>query len=114
MGTSQRCADKRSRLKLISPLCITFQTHKPSYISSPSLLYSDQTNRDSLALIESCLCVVCLDEPSGLEPSDATRALLMLHGGGREKNGANRWYDKSLQVGLPLRPFKNSYECLFC
>lgn len=85
-----------------------FQTNKPRYISSPSLLYSDQTNRDSLALIESCLCVVCLDEPSGLEPRDATRALLMLHGGGRDKNGANRWYDKSLQVGLPSRPFKTS------
>lgn len=83
---------------LFSEVSDIFQTNKPSYISSPSLLHSDQTNRDSLALIESCLCVVCLDEPSGLEPGDATRALLMLHGGGREKNGANRWYDKSLQV----------------
>uniref|UniRef100_A0A3B4YV97 Choline O-acetyltransferase n=1 Tax=Stegastes partitus TaxID=144197 RepID=A0A3B4YV97_9TELE len=53
-------------------------------------------------LIESCTCVVCLDEPSGLEPSDTNRALLMLHGGGRDKNGANRWYDKSMQfvVGM--------------
>lgn len=42
--------------------------------------------------------MVCLDEPSGLVPSDTNRALLMLHGGGREKNGANRWYDKSMQV----------------
>nr|XP_019938358.1 PREDICTED: choline O-acetyltransferase-like [Paralichthys olivaceus] len=65
-------------------------------------LTKEQTNRDSLALIESCLCVVCLDEPSGLVPSDTNRALLMLHGGGREKNGANRWYDKSMQfvVGM--------------
>lgn len=69
-------------------------------MSSTSLLCLDQTNRDSLALIESCMCVLCLDEPSGLEARDTTRALLMLHGGGREKNGANRWYDKSMQVGL--------------
>jgi len=42
---------------------------------------------------------VCLDEPTKLEPSDTNRALLMLHGGGREMNGGNRWYDKSMQVG---------------
>lgn len=65
-------------------------------------LRKDPTNRDSLALVESCLCVVCLDEPSALEPSDTNRALLMLHGGGRDRNGANRWYDKSMQfvVGM--------------
>ncbi|KAM4524482.1 choline O-acetyltransferase b [Odontesthes bonariensis] len=65
-------------------------------------LTKDSTNRDSLALIENCVCVVCLDEPCGLQPSDTNRALMMLHGGGREKNGANRWYDKSMQfvVGM--------------
>lgn len=53
--------------------------------------------------MESCMCVVCLDDPAGLEPSDANRASLMLHGGGQEKNGANRWYDKTLQVQLSQR-----------
>lgn len=77
----------------------SFRHLESRYITRESLLYPDLTNRDSLALIESCLCVVCLDEPCGLEPRDTTRALLMLHGGGREKNGANRWYDKSMQVG---------------
>ncbi|MEQ2266848.1 hypothetical protein XENORESO_019898 [Xenotaenia resolanae] len=59
-------------------------------------------NQDSLALIESSICVVCLDEPCGLPPSDTNRALMMLHGGGCERNGANRWYDKSMQfvVGM--------------
>uniref|UniRef100_A0A3Q1H0Y2 Choline O-acetyltransferase n=1 Tax=Anabas testudineus TaxID=64144 RepID=A0A3Q1H0Y2_ANATE len=61
-----------------------------------------QTNRESLALIESCLCVVCLDEPGRLEPSDTNRALMMLHGGGFEKNGANRWYDKSMQFVIGM------------
>lgn len=76
----------------------SFQTTQTNHLpSSPQL---DQTNRDSLALLESCLCVVCLDEPSGLELRDTNRALLMLHGGGRQKNGANRWYDKSMQVGF--------------
>lgn len=69
----------------------------------PSRPCADQTNRESLALLESCLCLVCLDDPSGLQPRDTNRALLMLHGGGCKKNGANRWYDKSMQVGAPGR-----------
>lgn len=49
-------------------------------------------------MIERCLCLVCLDDASGLELSDSTRATLMLHGGGAAKNGGNRWYDKPMQV----------------
>ncbi|XP_051523331.1 choline O-acetyltransferase-like [Myxocyprinus asiaticus] len=65
-------------------------------------LMKDPMNRASLDLMEHCMCVVCLDDPTGLEPSDTNRAALMLHGGGPDKNGANRWYDKPLQfvVGL--------------
>uniref|UniRef100_A0A7N8X155 Choline O-acetyltransferase n=1 Tax=Mastacembelus armatus TaxID=205130 RepID=A0A7N8X155_9TELE len=55
------------------------------------------TNRDSLDMIERCLCLVCLDDASGLELNDTTRAMLMLHGGGEAKNGGNRWYDKPMQ-----------------
>lgn len=62
---------------------------------------ADSTNRDSLDMIERCICVVCLDAPGGLELNDTNRALQLLHGGGCSKNGANRWYDKSLQVSLP-------------
>ncbi|KAF5894068.1 choline O-acetyltransferase-like, partial [Clarias magur] len=54
-------------------------------------------NRESLELMERCVCVLCLDEPTGVQPTDSNRALLMLHGGGHDKNGANRWYDKSMQ-----------------
>ncbi|XP_073684802.1 choline O-acetyltransferase-like [Garra rufa] len=60
-------------------------------------LLKDPVNRESVELMERCMCVVCLDEPTGLEPSDTNRAALMLHGGGLDKNGANRWYDKPLQ-----------------
>ncbi|XP_051958652.1 choline O-acetyltransferase-like [Xyrauchen texanus] len=65
-------------------------------------LMKDPVNGASLDLMERCMCVVCLDDPTGLEPSDANRAALMLHGGGPDQNGANRWYDKPLQfvVGL--------------
>ncbi|XP_054455358.1 choline O-acetyltransferase-like [Anoplopoma fimbria] len=82
----------------LPPLGILTSDGRTEWAQARDALTKDQTNRDSLALIESCLCVVCLDEPSGLDPRDTNRALLMLHGGGREKNGANRWYDKSMQV----------------
>lgn len=62
---------------------------------------ADSTNRDALDMIERCICLVCLDAPGGVELSDTNRALQLLHGGGYSKNGANRWYDKSLQVSLP-------------
>lgn len=60
----------------------------------------ESTNRDSLDMIERCLCLVCLDDASGLELNDTTRATLMLHGGGAAKNGGNRWYDKPMQVSV--------------
>ncbi|KAM8729670.1 choline O-acetyltransferase b [Acanthopagrus schlegelii] len=86
----------------LPPVGILTSDGRTEWAQAREELTKDLTNRDSLALIESCLCVVCLDEPCGLEPRDTTRALLMLHGGGREKNGANRWYDKSMQfvVGM--------------
>lgn len=49
-------------------------------------------------MIERCVCLVCLDDASGPELSDTTRAMMMLHGGGPAKNGGNRWYDKPMQV----------------
>lgn len=58
----------------------------------------ESTNRDSLDMIERCLCLVCLDDASGPELTDSARAMLMLHGGGPAKNGGNRWYDKPMQV----------------
>lgn len=75
----------------------------PRGTSDKSLLArsADSTNRDSLDMIERCICLVCLDTPGGLELSDTNRALQLLHGGGCSKNGANRWYDKSLQVSRP-------------
>jgi len=58
----------------------------------------ESTNRDSLDMIERCLCLVCLDRSTGLGLTDSSRAMMMLHGGGGAKNGGNRWYDKPMQV----------------
>ncbi|TNN80943.1 Choline O-acetyltransferase [Liparis tanakae] len=63
----------------------------------------ESTNRDSLDMIERCLCLLCLDDASGLAVNDTTRAMLMLHGGGVAKNGGNRWYDKPMQDWQPVK-----------
>ncbi|XP_057682026.1 choline O-acetyltransferase-like [Corythoichthys intestinalis] len=84
------------------PFGILTSDDRTEWAQARDILTKDQTNKDALALIETCLCILCLDESSGTKPTDTNRALLMLHGGGREKNGANRWYDKSMQfvVGM--------------
>ncbi|XP_005794628.1 choline O-acetyltransferase-like [Xiphophorus maculatus] len=86
----------------LPPFGILTSDGRTEWAQAREALIKDQANRDSLALIESCICVVCLDEPCGIPPSDTNRALMMLHGGGGERNGANRWYDKSMQfvVGM--------------
>uniref|UniRef100_A0A3B3YY70 Choline O-acetyltransferase n=1 Tax=Poecilia mexicana TaxID=48701 RepID=A0A3B3YY70_9TELE len=81
----------------LPPFGILTSDGRTEWAQAREALIKDQANRDSLALIESCICVVCLDEPCGIPPSDTNRALMLLHGGGREQNGANRWYDKSMQ-----------------
>ncbi|KAM9804158.1 choline O-acetyltransferase [Neosynchiropus ocellatus] len=65
---------------------------------SRSVLMRESTNRDSLDMIERCLCLVCLDDSCGAELSETTQATMMLHGGGVAKNGGNRWYDKPMQL----------------
>ncbi|XP_077468625.1 choline O-acetyltransferase-like [Stigmatopora argus] len=58
---------------------------------------AESTNRDSLDLLERCLCLVCLDDGDRAELTDSARAASILHGGGAGANGGNRWYDKATQ-----------------
>lgn len=79
--------------------------------------FTDETNRQSLSYLETCLYVLCLDEsvttnspPSKNQRLDSIQnieldrqepsyiAAMLLHGGGSEFNSANRWFDKFLQV----------------
>ncbi|KAL7877813.1 hypothetical protein SRHO_G00044560 [Serrasalmus rhombeus] len=81
----------------LPPIGLLTSDGRTEWAEARSILVKDSTNRDSLDMIERCLCLVCLDEPCGLEMSDTNRAMMMLHGGGKNKNGANRWYDKPMQ-----------------
>ncbi|RXN21735.1 choline O-acetyltransferase [Labeo rohita] len=75
----------------LPPIGLLTSDGRTQWAEARSVLIKDSTNRDSLDMIERCLCLVCLDEPSGTELTDSNRALLMLHGGGTDKNGGNRW-----------------------
>ncbi|XP_028983363.1 choline O-acetyltransferase [Betta splendens] len=79
------------------PIGLLTSDGRTEWAASRSVLMRESTNRDSLDMIERCLCLVCLDDASGPELSDSTRATLMLHGGGPAKSGGNRWYDKPMQ-----------------
>ncbi|XP_076855924.1 choline O-acetyltransferase-like [Brachyhypopomus gauderio] len=79
------------------PIGILTSDDRTEWAQARDILLKDPVNRESLGLIEQCVYVVCLDEPTGVETTDSNRALFLLHGGGEGKNGANRWYDKSMQ-----------------
>ncbi|XP_023119713.2 choline O-acetyltransferase [Amphiprion ocellaris] len=81
----------------LPPIGLLTSDGRTEWAESRSVLMRESTNRDSLDMIERCLCLVCLDDSSGPELSDTTRAMLMLHGDGVAKNGGNRWYDKPMQ-----------------
>jgi choline O-acetyltransferase len=76
-----------------------------------AFIFVDSTNRDSLDTIERCIFVLCLDKGIPISfnhqnsidetnknlRDDVSLAFQMLHGMGTNLNGANRWYDKTMQ-----------------
>ncbi|XP_049863343.1 choline O-acetyltransferase-like isoform X4 [Schistocerca gregaria] len=101
------------------PLGLLTAQRRDVWAAHRHLLLQDEQNRASLEQLESSLLLVCLDEP--LPASFNSRTLResrpevarghqvagrdetnmahqMLHGGGSALNGANRWFDKTVQV----------------
>ncbi|XP_077115464.1 choline O-acetyltransferase [Ranitomeya variabilis] len=81
----------------LPPIGLLTSDGRAEWAQAREVLMKDSTNRDSLDMIERCICLVCLDAPTGEELNEANRALQLLHGGGYDKNGGNRWYDKPMQ-----------------
>ncbi|EDO28398.1 predicted protein, partial [Nematostella vectensis] len=94
----------------------------------------DRNNRANFEMIESSICILCLDKPCPPStqvpsitecPSDSVTGRQTLHGDGIEYNSLNRWFDKPNQVSLyeylfclvspsSLRSYSALYEYLFC
>ena len=62
----------------------------------------NEGNKEMLDLIEQCMFVVCLDQSlhnlSDKSVSHQDMFRQMVTGHGCNKNGANRWFDKTIQV----------------
>nr|XP_006630421.1 PREDICTED: choline O-acetyltransferase [Lepisosteus oculatus] len=86
----------------LPPIGLLSADGRTEWAEARSALMKDSTNRDSLDMIERCICLVCLDDPTGNELTDTNRALQMLHGGGYDKNSGNRWYDKPMQFVIGM------------
>ncbi|KAK0140979.1 Choline O-acetyltransferase [Merluccius polli] len=95
LGKIYKMAD--SEEERLPPIGLLTSDGRTEWSESRRVLMKESTNRDSLDMIERCLCLVCLDQSTGLDLTDTSRAKLMLHGGGGAKNGGNRWYDKPMQ-----------------
>ncbi|KAL2078275.1 hypothetical protein ACEWY4_025960 [Coilia grayii] len=86
----------------LPPMGLLTSDGRTDWAHAWDILMKDATNRETLDAMERSLCLVCLDEASasgggGADLTDSERAMLMLHGGGHGRNGANRWYDKPMQ-----------------
>ncbi|XP_050360681.1 carnitine O-acetyltransferase-like isoform X2 [Nymphalis io] len=76
--------------------------NRDNWAKAYQLLSKDKVNRDSLLDVETSLAVLCLDGATGVWrlQDDARRTLAAaqtIHGGGSRSNGANRWFDKTVQ-----------------
>ncbi|XP_064457928.1 choline O-acetyltransferase-like isoform X1 [Ornithodoros turicata] len=93
-----------------------------SWASHYSKLARCNVNQASLQSLETCLLIVCLDQPLHLRPNYSTirresftldlaaMAAHLLHGGSADANAANRWYDKFMQV-VVSRDGVNGFIC---
>ncbi|KAJ2887935.1 hypothetical protein FB639_000985 [Coemansia asiatica] len=78
------------------PVANLTAAHRDDWSRARELLEQDAGNRDSLASIDSALFGVCLDvDVDASDAADAERTVAVL---AHSDAGANRWYDKSMQL----------------
>ncbi|XP_041977210.1 carnitine O-acetyltransferase-like isoform X2 [Aricia agestis] len=88
--------------RAISAVGVLTSENRDTWAKAYQLLSKDTTNASSLRDIERSLFILCLDRACGLWAGreDARRSLAAahtIHGDGAQHNGANRWFDKTVQ-----------------
>ncbi|VVC92928.1 unnamed protein product, partial [Leptidea sinapis] len=77
--------------------------NRDTWAKAYELLSKEAVNRESLLDIERSLAVLCLDRAVGVHDARSEwqrrtlAAAQTIHGGGAASNGANRWFDKTIQ-----------------
>ncbi|KAL7306295.1 hypothetical protein TKK_0001725 [Trichogramma kaykai] len=97
------------------PVGILTTAKRPVWGKAREELMKNERNCHNIELIETCLCIVCIDDDAlpttfnnsinetdkWLNNRDYANVLHhMLHGGGSQYFGANRWFDKTVQLIL--------------
>ncbi|XP_002163219.3 carnitine O-acetyltransferase isoform X1 [Hydra vulgaris] len=67
------------------------------------LLATDSINKENVDCIVNSICLICLDQPVSVEPTQYKYEFSnligqMVHGGGTHENSMNRWFDKVCQL----------------
>uniref|UniRef100_A0A182NF90 Choline/carnitine acyltransferase domain-containing protein n=1 Tax=Anopheles dirus TaxID=7168 RepID=A0A182NF90_9DIPT len=84
-----------------APLGILTANHRDSWARAYETLMADATNRSSVEAIQQALFVLSIDQELPQKPGTdhiVTASDLLIHGGGSNLNGGNRWYDKTIQL----------------
>ncbi|XP_062290199.1 carnitine O-acetyltransferase-like [Scomber scombrus] len=106
LTTDQLCVQldricKASPQPSTDPVGILTSQYRKTWNKSYINLMKDETNRESVSAIQRSIFTLCLDRAMPQvsdESSDITGTKQMVHGGGSQCNGGNRWFDKSLQL----------------
>lgn len=116
---------------LTKPAAVGLLTAEPRAIWARDRiqLLADEQNRRNIELIETALCLICLDESLPISfnanrftgantaghysggRDETNMAHQMIHGGGSECNSPNRWFDKTMQVIL-IREYLESMRVI--
>ncbi|CAG9566977.1 unnamed protein product [Danaus chrysippus] len=82
--------------------------NRDNWAKAYQLLCKESVNQSSLRDVERSLLVLCLDKSAGLwrcstvDERFTLAAAHTIHGAGADNNGANRWFDKTIQTSGQL------------